>query len=31
MFDDDPSDFPSDEFRFGLDLVLDGVERLAAR
>ena len=31
VFDDDPSDFPSDEFRFGLDLVLDGVERLAAR
>jgi AcrR family transcriptional regulator len=31
VFDDDPSDFPADEFRFGLDLILDGVERLATR
>lgn len=31
VFDDDPSDFPADEFRFGLDLLLDGVERIAAR
>jgi AcrR family transcriptional regulator len=31
VFDDDPSDFPADEFRFGLDLILDGVERHASR
>jgi AcrR family transcriptional regulator len=31
VFDDDPSDFPADEFRFGLDLILDGVERLVRR
>ena len=31
VFDDDPSDFPADEFGFGLDLILDGVERIAAR
>lgn len=31
VFDDDPSDFPADEFRFGLDLILDGVERLVGR
>ena len=31
VFDDDPSDFPEDEFRFGLDLILDGVEKLATR
>ena len=31
VFDDDPSDFPADEFRFGLDLILDGVEKLAIR
>jgi AcrR family transcriptional regulator len=31
VFDDDPSDFPEDEFRFGLDLILDGVEKIAAR
>jgi AcrR family transcriptional regulator len=31
VFDDDPSDFPDAEFRFGLDLILDGVERLATR
>jgi AcrR family transcriptional regulator len=29
VFDDDPSDFPADEFRFGLDLILDGVEKIA--
>jgi AcrR family transcriptional regulator len=31
VFDDDPSDFPADEFRFGLDLILDGVEKIATR
>jgi AcrR family transcriptional regulator len=31
VFDDDPSDFPADEFRFGLDLILDGVEKIASR
>lgn len=31
VFDDDPSDFPAEEFRFGLELILDGVERLATR
>ena len=31
FFDDDPSDFPADEFRFGLDLILDGVEKIAVR
>jgi AcrR family transcriptional regulator len=31
VFDDDPSDFPAEEFRFGLDLILDGVEKIAAR
>ncbi len=31
VFDDDPSDFPEDEFGFGLELVLDGVEKIAAR
>jgi len=29
VFDDDPSDFPADEFRFGLDLMLDGVAKIA--
>ena len=31
VFDDDPSGFPADEFAFGLDLILDGLERAAAR
>lgn len=31
VFDDDPSDFPADEFRFGLGLILDGVESLVAQ
>jgi AcrR family transcriptional regulator len=31
VFDDDPSNFPADEFRFGLELILDGVEKILAR
>lgn len=31
VFDDDPGDFPADEFKYGLDLILDGVEREATR
>jgi AcrR family transcriptional regulator len=30
VFDDDSSDFPHDEFRFGLDLILDGAEKIRA-
>jgi AcrR family transcriptional regulator len=30
-FDDDESEFPDDEFGFGLRLVLDGIEQLVAR
>jgi hypothetical protein len=31
VLDDDPSDFPEGEFGFGLDPILDGVEKIAAR
>jgi AcrR family transcriptional regulator len=31
VFDDDPPDFPADEFHYGLDLILDGIEREATR
>ena len=31
VFDDDPSNFPADEFQGGLDLILDGIEREATR
>jgi AcrR family transcriptional regulator len=31
VFDDDPSEFPADEFHFGLGLILDGVETIATR
>jgi AcrR family transcriptional regulator len=31
VFDDDPSDFPADEFHYGLGLILHGVEQEATR
>jgi AcrR family transcriptional regulator len=31
VFDDDPSDFPEDEFSVGLELILDGVEKILTR
>ncbi len=30
VFDDDTSEFPADEFSFGLNLILSGVERIRA-